>query len=59
MTRAIIGYYDHATGENLTREMNDKEFAEFEESKKPTTPLTIEERQAQLQNTTEISTGAN
>jgi hypothetical protein len=46
MPRPIIGYYNHETGENLTREMNDQEFAEFEESKKPTTPMTLEQRLA-------------
>ena len=38
MTKPIIGYYNHETGENLTREMNDQEFQEWEDSKKPTTP---------------------
>ena len=36
MDKPIIGYYNHETGENLTREMNDQEFQEWEDSKKPT-----------------------
>ena len=46
MPRPTIGYYNHESGENLTREMNDQEFAEFEESKKPTQPMTLEEIRA-------------
>jgi hypothetical protein len=38
MANPIIGYYDHLTGEQVTREMNAQELKEWEDSKKPSIP---------------------
>jgi hypothetical protein len=59
MTKPIIGYYNHETGENITREMNDQEFQEWEDSKKPTigkNPHTGEPTQSTPSLTDETST---
>jgi hypothetical protein len=38
MTRPTIGVYDHSTGQQIIREMNDKEWQEWQDSQKPSEP---------------------
>jgi len=38
MTRPTIGIYDHATGEQIVREMNEQEWQEWQDSQKPSEP---------------------
>ena len=38
MTRPTIGIYDHTTGEQIVREMNDQEWQEWQDSQKPSEP---------------------
>jgi hypothetical protein len=43
-----IGIYDHTTGENLVREMNADELAEYQEKLKTTAQETADKAKAEL-----------